>query len=71
MMQALPRISLKAARVNADLSQKEAAKLLGVSTSTLQNYEAGSTMPDILMSRKIEEVYRFPVDFIFFGTNNA
>lgn len=65
-MQALPRISLKAARVNADLSQKEAAKLLGVSTSTLQNYEAGSTMPDILMSRKIEEVYRFPVDFIFF-----
>lgn len=71
MMQALPRISLKAARVNADLSQKEAAKLLGVSTSTLQNYEAGSTMPDILMSRKIEEVYRFPVDFIFFGMNNA
>ncbi len=70
-MQALPRISLKAARVNADLSQKEAAKLLGVSTSTLQNYEAGSTMPDILMSRKIEEVYRFPVDFIFFGMNNA
>lgn len=70
-MQSLPRISLKAARVNADLSQKEAAKLLGVSTATLQNYEAGSTVPDILTSRKIEEVYHFPADYIFFGTNNA
>lgn len=70
-MQALPRISLKAARVNADLSQREAAKLLGVSTATLQNYEAGNTVPDILMSRKIEEVYHFPADYIFFGINNA
>lgn len=70
-MQLVPRISLKAARVNADLSQREAAKLLGVSTATLQNYEAGSTVPDILMSRKIEEIYHFPADYIFFGQSNA
>lgn len=70
-MQTVPRISLKAARVNADLSQQEAAKRLGISKATLQNYEAGNTVPDILLSRKIEDVYGFPIDFIFFGTNNA
>lgn len=70
-MQTVPRISLKAARVNADLSQQEAAKRLGISKATLQNYEAGNTVPDILMSRKIEEVYGFPMDYIFFGMNNA
>lgn len=70
-MQMVPRISLKAARVNAGFSQQEAAKMLGISKATLQNYEAGSTVPDILMSRKIEEVYHFPADYIFFGANYA
>lgn len=70
-MQAVPRISLKAARVNAGFSQQEAAKMLGVSKATLQNYETGCTVPDILMSRKIEEVYHFPADYIFFGKNYA
>lgn len=66
MMKTIPRISLKAARVNAEMSQSEAAKKLGISKATLQNYEAGNTVPDILMSHKIEDVYGFPVDFIFF-----
>lgn len=70
-MQTIPRISLNAARVNAGLSQQKAAEMLGISKATLQNYEAGSTVPDILMSRKIEEVYRFPADYIFFGANYA
>lgn len=70
-MQAVPMISLKAARVNAGLSQKKAAEMLGISKATLQNYEAGSTIPNILMSKKIEEVYHFPVDYIFFGTSYA
>lgn len=61
----MPHISLKAARVNANLSQQEAAKMLGISKATLQNYEAGNTVPDILMSRKIEEAYNFPADYIF------
>lgn len=70
-MQKIPRISLRAARVNADLSQQEAAKRLGISKATLQNYEAGNTVPDILMSRKIQDVYGFPMDYIFFGTDTA
>lgn len=70
-MQNIPRITMKAARVNANLSQQEAAKRLGISKATLQNYESGNTVPDILMSRKIEDVYGFPVDYIFFGVNTA
>lgn len=66
-MSSIPRISMKAARVNANLSQDEAAKSLGISKSTLQKYEAGTTIPDILMARKMEEVYAFPIDFIFLG----
>ena len=44
-MQKFPKITLAAARVNAGLSQQEAAKALGVSVATLQNYESGKTVP--------------------------
>lgn len=35
------RISLEAARVNAGISQKEAAKRLGINVGTLSNWERG------------------------------
>ena len=70
-MKKIPQISMRAARVNADLSQEEAAKRLGISRATLQNYETGNTIPDIITARKIEDVYGFPADYIFFGASNA
>lgn len=66
-----PKITLKAARVNANLSQKDAANALGVNVSTLQNYEAGKTIPDWEMVKRIEEVYRFPIDYIIFAPCSA
>ena len=60
-----PKISLAAARVNANLSQDEAAKKIGVSRDTLRNYESGKTVPRWETVRKIEEVYHFPADYIF------
>ena len=39
------KISLKAARVNAGLSQKEVAKALGVSNKTVHCWENGITSP--------------------------
>lgn len=60
-----PKITLAAARVNAGLSQKEAAHALGVSVATLQNYENGKTIPQWGTVKKIEEIYRFPADYIF------
>ena len=39
------QVSLKAARVNAGMSQKEAAKMIGVSNKTLCNWEKGVSYP--------------------------
>lgn len=63
--QEIPKISLAAARVNAKLSQDEAAEKIGVTRKTLQNYELGKTIPNWETVRKIEEVYQFPADYIF------
>lgn len=65
-----PKISLSAARVNARLTQTDAAKQIGISRAALQNYEAGKTVPNINLCRKIEEIYQFPIAFIRFGIND-
>lgn len=62
-----PKISLEAARVNARLSQKEAAAKLGVDPATLRNYEHGKSAPSYPLVKKMESLYHFPSDFIFFG----
>jgi DNA-binding XRE family transcriptional regulator len=66
-----PKISLKAARVNARMTQEQAAKALGISKSTLQSYEKGLTVPNWEMVDRIECVYNYPSSFIFFGKNIA
>ena len=61
-------IHLKAARVNAGFTQREAAKELNISKGTLANYENYKTIPDIEMSKKIAALYRTTVnDIIFFA----
>ena len=50
-------VTLKAARTNKGLSQKEAAKLIGISEATLSNYERAIRFPDIPILKKIEDVY--------------
>ena len=62
-----PKISLEAARVNAGLEQKAAAKMLGVTPPTLRNWERGDTLPSIGKVEEIESLYRYPKDYIFFG----
>ena len=51
------KMTLEAARVNKNIKQKDAAKLLGISLSALQNYEAGKTFPDVPVIKRIEELY--------------
>lgn len=64
--EAYPKISLKAARVNANLSQEEAARLIGVCKATLQNYEKGETVPDWDVVDAIARAYNFPANLINF-----
>lgn len=66
-----PKISLKAARVNANLSQEEAARRIGVCKATLQNYEKGETVPDWNIVDAIFRVYNFPASFIKFAKRLA
>ena len=60
-------ITLKAARVNKGLTQPEAAKLIGVSKTTIINWERGKSFPDVKEIKKIEEVYGIGYNSIFFG----
>lgn len=64
-------ISLEAARINAGLSQRDAAKTIGVNVSTLSNWENGKTSPDIDKFRKMCEVYGCPADIVFLGKKFA
>ena len=50
-------ITLKAARINVGMTQKEAAERLGISPDTLIKYEAGETFPTVPTIRKIESLY--------------
>ena len=63
-------ITIKAARVNKDLTQAEAAKLLGVSKDSLWNYENGRSFPDVRVVKKMEEVYEMSYDNLIFLPNN-
>ena len=61
-------ITLKAARVNVGMTQREAAEALGVSRETLQNYEAGKKFPSVPTIKKMEDLYKIPyANLIFFG----
>lgn len=59
-------ITLKAARVNAGLTQKEAAEKLGIALDTLINYEAGRTFPAVPTIQKIESLYNVSYNEINF-----
>lgn len=63
----MPKISLKAARVNAGYTQTKAANLIGVSTSTLRNWELGITFPKQPKIMKICEIYGLSYDVIDFS----
>lgn len=62
----MQKITLKAARVNSGLDQKEAAKKLGVATSTLYKWESGKNKPNVKYLDRIERVFKTPIENIIF-----
>ena len=60
------QITLKAARVNAGYSQKEAASALGVSNSTLVKWEKGLSMPKANHIDAICNLYKVSYDMLIF-----
>lgn len=63
-------ITLKAARVNRGLTQKQAAKMLEITDKTLFNYEMGVSFPDVPMIDKILKLYNLKYDDINFLPHN-
>jgi transcriptional regulator with XRE-family HTH domain len=56
------KISIKAARVNAELNITKAAEELGVATSTLSGYENGAVVPRYDMLVKMSALYNIPIE---------
>ena len=59
------KITLAAARVNAGLTQLEVASLMKVSKQTICNWESGKTSPDVAQARRLSDIYKMPLDYIF------
>ena len=64
------KMSLRAARVNAQLSQKAAAESLGVSNKTLCSWEKYQTFPGADMVPRICDLYGVPFDQLNFLPHN-
>ena len=65
------RISLKAARVNAGLTQSDVAKTLNKSKNTIVSYEKGRSIPDIETGKALASLYGLSVDELIFLPNDC
>jgi len=61
----LPKITIKAARVNAGLTQKEAAERLGIAYQTLSSYEKNNKSIRLEVLEKMCSLYGIPMEYIF------
>ncbi|MBQ7429250.1 MAG: helix-turn-helix transcriptional regulator [Butyrivibrio sp.] len=62
-------MTLKASRVNKNLTLEQASKKLGVSKDTLSNWERGKTFPSVIQVKKIEELYGVSYNDLIFLPN--
>ena len=58
------KISLAAARVNAELSQREVAKMLKVGQQTILNWEKGKVAIPAFQLERLTEIYKIPIENI-------
>ena len=68
---AYPMITIKAARVNSNISQARAAKRLNVTTGTLSRWENGTTVPGWDKVQEMSTLYSVPIDYLFFERKYA
>lgn len=63
------KITLRSARVNSGMTRKFVADEVGVSTSTIKNWENGITFPTQPQIEKLCHLYNIPYDGINFLPN--
>ena len=59
------KISLAAARVNANMTQEQAASAMNVSKVTIVNWEKGKTKIPFVSLVGLCSLYNLPIDYIF------
>lgn len=62
----MAKMTLRAARVNCNLSQKDAAQEIGVSNKTLGNWEAGTSFPKADKIQVMCDLYGISYDDLIF-----
>lgn len=58
------KISMAAARVNAELTQKELGAACEVSEQTVLNWEKGKSLPSVRKLPLLEKAYGIPLDYV-------
>ena len=59
-----PKITLKAARVNVNMTQDDAAKALGKTKQTIVNWESGRTEIKYKDLAFLSDMYGIPIEFL-------
>ena len=62
----MEKYTIKTARDRLKITQKEAAKMIGIIEDTLSNYERGKSYPDVPIIKKIEAVYKVSYNQLIF-----
>ena len=60
----LPKIKLKAARVNAEMTQEDVAKALHRNKQTIVNWENGVTEIRVHDLIALSELYNMPIEYL-------
>lgn len=60
------KLTLKAARINAQLPRAEVAKKVGKSENTITSYEQGRSVPDVETAKALASLFGMSVDDIIF-----
>ena len=63
--------TLRDLRVRIGLSQTTAAQHLGITEPTLRKWENDSSVLSFKDMARVANFYHVPLDYIFFGSNNA
>ena len=60
----MPKITLKAARVNAELTLDDVAEIIGKSKQSIVNWENGKAEIRYKDLLKLSEIYDMPIEYI-------
>lgn len=64
------KLTLRAARINKNLTQKQAAAQLNISKDTLAKWKRFIKYPDVMQLKKIEDLYNVNYEDIIFLPNS-